>query len=399
MFAPLILNTARLRCRSALFIIALCLAAATGCSHVKPFYREAPASLNQPAPSPDAIRYRLLLLGDAGAPREDEPNLSLLMQWAQEVPARTMVIFLGDNVYSDGMPPPDTPERTERERRLQAQIDVIRDSGAEGFFLAGNHDWEQDLAGLRRQADLIQAQLGRDDAFLPQPGCVGPVMLDREHLRIIALDTDIWLNPRLDPSGECSHKDLEESLNELKDLLRTAGERHVVVVGHHPLDTHGIHGGFYDWKDHLFPLRAVKSWMWLPLPIIGSLYPLLRWNVRKHYEELNSDTYRDMIRRFGEVFSIKKPLLNAGGHDHSLQVMVGDSVGYILVSGAGIDSQLSTVTDRENTLFAHLHTGFMAVDFLEDGSVWLSVVEPRPTEVVFHLRLDLRNVTRFGFSL
>ncbi|MGB2908583.1 MAG: metallophosphoesterase family protein [Candidatus Aminicenantaceae bacterium] len=281
MHLPSIPNTARARCRGVLFFIVFCLAASTGCSHVKPFYREAPAPLNQPAPSPDAIRYRLLLIGDAGAPREDEPTLALLAQWARVVPNRTMVIFLGDNVYSDGMPPPDTPERTER-------------------------------------------------------------------------------------------------------------ERHVVVVGHHPLDTHGIHGGFYDWKDHLFPLRVVKSWMWLPLPIIGSLYPLLRWNVRKHYEELNSDTYRDMIRRFGEVFSIKKPLLNAGGHDHSLQVMVGDSVGYILVSGAGIDSRLSTVTDRENTLFAHLHTGFMAVDFLEDGSVWLSVAEPGPTEVVFHLRLDLR---------
>jgi hypothetical protein len=130
--------------------------------------------------------------------------------------------------------------------------------------------------------------------------------------------------------------------------------------------------------------------MWLPLPVIGSLYPILRWNVGRHFEELNSSSYRNMIGRFGEAFAIKKPLLNAGGHDHSLQVMEGDTVGTILVSGAGIDSRLTTVTSSENTLFAHLHSGFMAVDFLVDGSAWLSVVEPGPKEVVFSLRLDTR---------
>jgi hypothetical protein len=301
-----------------------------------------------------------------------------------------MVIFLGDNVYDNGMPPKEAPDRAEMERRLQVQIDVIKDSGAGGFFLAGNHDWKQGHAGLQRQADYIRSQLGRADGFLPRPGCVGPVKLDVANLRIIALDTDIWLNPELSPLGDCPRQGLDESLEELMGLLSTSGDRHVVVVSHHPLDTHGIHGGFFDWKDHLFPLRILKSWMWLPLPVIGSLYPILRWNLGRHFEELNSGSYRNMIGRFGEAFAIKKPLLNAGGHDHSLQVMEGDTVGTILVSGAGIDSRLTTVTSSENTLFAHLHSGFMAVDFLVDGSVWLSVVEPGPKEVVFSLRLDTR---------
>ncbi len=380
----------RIRPLSILLIIALGMAVTSGCSHIKPFYRDGPAPPDHTGHSSESLRYRLLLLGDAGAPRDDEPTLILLTKWAREAPARTMVIFLGDNVYNNGMPPKEAPDRGEMERRLQIQIDVIKDSGAAGFFLAGNHDWEQGHAGLQRQADYIRSQLGRMDGFLPRPGCVGPVKLDVANLRIIALDTDIWLNPELSPLGDCPRQGLDESLEELKDLLNTSGDRHVVVVSHHPLDTHGIHGGFFDWKDHLFPLRFLKSWMWLPLPVIGSLYPILRWNVGRHFEELNSSSYRNMIGRFGEAFAIKKPLLNAGGHDHSLQVMEGDTVGTILVSGAGIDSRLTTVTNSENTLFAHLHSGFMAVDFLEDGSSWLSVVEPGPKEVVFSLRLDTR---------
>jgi hypothetical protein len=42
------------------------------------------------------------------------------------------------------------------------------------------------------------------------------------------------------------------------------------------------------------------------------------------------------------------------------------------------------VTSGENTLFAHQHTGFMAVDFFTDGKVLLRVVEPEGKGVLFH---------------
>lgn len=357
----------------------------SGCSHVAPYYRHSPGTA---APEDASLRYRLLLLGDAGAPREDEPTLALLTEWASRDPGKSMVIFLGDNVYDHGMPPDGSPERGEMERRLQAQVDVIADSGARGFFVAGNHDWHQGLPGLVRQSEYIRASLGREDAFLPRAGCVGPVQVDVEHLRIIALDTDIWLNPDTEPLADCPHPDLQASLSSLKEMLGTAGDRHVIVVAHHPLDTHGIHGGFYDWRYHIFPLRDWHSWMWLPLPIVGSLYPLLRWHAVRHFEETNSDTYKEMQAAYREAFTRKKPLLYAAGHDHNLQVLEGDSAGYILVSGAGIDSRLSCVTHGDNTLFAHLHTGFMVVDFLQSGRVWLYVVEPGDTEIIFSLELD-----------
>lgn len=357
----------------------------SGCSHVAPYYRHSPG---QAAPEGSPLRYRLLLLGDAGAPREDEPTLKVLTEWASRAPDRSMVIFLGDNVYDHGMPLENSPMRAEMERRLQSQIDVIANSGARGFFVAGNHDWHQGLPGVIRQSEYIRASLRREDAFLPRAGCVGPVKLDVEHLRIIALDTDIWLNPDTEPLADCPQRDLQASLSALKEMVNTARDRHVIVVAHHPLDTHGIHGGFYDWRYHIFPLRDWHDWMWLPLPIVGSLYPLLRWHAVRHFEETNSDTYKEMQAAFREAFTRKKPLLYAAGHDHNLQVLEGNSASYILVSGAGIDSRLSCVTHGDNTLFAHLHTGFLVVDFLQSGRVWLYVVEPGDTEIVFSLELD-----------
>jgi len=236
--------------------------------------------------------------------------------------------------------------------------------------------------------------LGTEDGLLPPAGWIGPAIFDVENIRILAIDTNLWINPHLQPVGSSPQQTLDDSIADLKDALLSAGNRFVVVAAHHPLDSHGSHGGFYDWKDHLFPLTAWIDWLWVPLPIIGSLHPWLRWNVVRHYEELNSTSYKHMIEAFGDAFDLKKPLFYAAGHDHALQILEGESVNYILVSGAGIDSRLSKVTDGVNTLFAHLHTGFMAVDFLQDGEIWLYVVEPGLEEVVFAMRLENQSESR-----
>jgi hypothetical protein len=355
-----------------------------GCSHIKPYYRSDVRPPRTIRAEEGDLRYRLLLIGDAGETDKDDPVLLKLEQWASKNPDKTMVIFLGDNIYPDGLPEEGDSRRSEAERLLLAQIEVIKRSGANGFFIPGNHDWHQGLKGLIRQEKFIKKELGRDNTFFPPPGCPGPTKIDVENIRIIVIDSGHWLNKKVTPETYCTHKDLESSVETLKTLIRTAEDRHIVFVAHYPLDTHGIHGGFYSWQDHLFPLTRAVKWLWIPLPVIGSLYPVLRWNVIKHPEDHNSPEFKNMRSQLLEAFRIKKPLIYAGGHEHALQVLDGiDAAELMLVSGAGSKSMLSSVGHKVNTLFAHLHTGFMAVDFLSDGRIWLYVVEPSEDEVVF----------------
>ena len=360
----------------------------TGCSHFKPYYRSSLDPAKAPSLEENSLRIRLLLIGDAGQTRENDPVLIKLRDWASKVPEKTTVVFLGDNIYPSGMPDKEDIERGEAERRLLAQIEVIKESGARGFFIPGNHDWKSGLSGLIRQEDFVKHELGEEGTFLPTAGCPGPIKIDVENIRIIVMDTCFWLNKRLKPVDGCPHEDLDASLSTIRTLLETAGERHIVFLGHAPLETRGPHGGFFDWKDHLFPLTYIKNWLWIPLPVIGSLYPLLRGNVVGYNEDLSSSVYKTMVKQLKEVFAVRKPLIYAAGHEHSLQVLEGkDAVGYILVSGAGSISKLTPVGHGENTLFAHHHLGFMSVDFLKDGSVWIYVIEPGEHDIVFFKRL------------
>ena len=75
-----------------------------GCSHTKPYYHpDIPDSAKQDYETEGTLRYRLLLLGDGGVPKPDEPVLKTLSEWAEKDAARTSIVFLGDNMYPEGI--------------------------------------------------------------------------------------------------------------------------------------------------------------------------------------------------------------------------------------------------------------------------------------------------------
>ena len=340
-----------------------------------------------PAPAADpvhelaAVETRLYLIGDAGAPAPGDPVLKALAGQVGADPARSVVVFLGDNVYPAGLPPDGTPGREEAERRLDAQIDVVRDAGARGVFVPGNHDWGAwGVAGwdaIKRQGRRIAARGGEGISLLPPEGCPGPVVRDvGTRLRLVALDTQWWLHAYakpLHPKSSCPEDSEAEVVDALRAAIEGAGGRSVVVVGHHPLATGGIHGGNFGWRDHIFPLRAKRSWLWIPLPGIGSAYPLARRRGVSD-QDLSGALNVRMREAIAGVFSRTPPLAYAAGHEHNLQVIKGKRAEYLLVSGTGFFGHTSRVALAEETLYAARASGFMRLDLAPTGEVRLAVV-------------------------
>lgn len=357
-----------------------------GCSHTSPYYHPEIRTLAKKEIVADTnLVYRILLLGDGGQPKPDEPVLKTLKKWAEKTHEKTSVVFLGDNMYPEGM---TERKRHEAEERLDPQIDVIKSANVHGLFIPGNHDWANGkkvgYQGILEQEKYINNALSHEYNFLPRKGSPGPVAIELPEsdpvVRIIVLDTQWWLQENVH-----SDESPETVISELKKMLNT--ELPVVVVGHHPIQSYGVHGGYYDWKDHLFPGRMYKKWLWVPVPIVGSLFPLTRWHLLKHEQDLNGNRYKELTVQLNSAFSTAKKssiLIYASGHDHSLQVLKGGVTDYLLVSGLGSSEKASPVSHGDNTLFAHQHTGFMALDFLRDERILLRVVEPGGEEVVLH---------------
>jgi hypothetical protein len=341
-----------------------------------------------PPPEVPRAEAAVYLIGDAGLAT---PTTPIIVQLKREVAGRSrdaevVVAFLGDNVYERGLHGPSHPDHAEEVACLEAQIDVLRGVEAKGVFVPGNHDWgyggERGLAQIRRQAAYITnaARDGVDISFLPAAGCPGPALLPVGTTALLVfVDSDLWLRDHdWEESGSCANHSLDQSLNTLRRALRANADgdrRHVVVLAHHPLKTYGLHGGYLGLKDQFFPLTNLWEPLYIPIPF---LYPILR-NSGISSQDMSHRSYRRMVEQFATLFSEfpGQPLVQAGGHDHNLQVFDGSDYGvaYILVSGAG-SKQYNVGWD--DALFAagrqNREQGYMRLEFFSDGSVLLSVL-------------------------
>ncbi len=325
----------------------------------------------------------LVLIGDAGEPAlKGESVMDALAGELARDPSRTAVLFLGDNLYPSGLGPVGTRERAEQERRLDKQVEVVRASGALGIFVPGNHDWagekEDGWNAIRREGERIDAVGAPSVEMLPKGGCPGPAVRDvGATLRLVLLDTQWWLHafakPR-DPDSSCAQDSEAEVLAALNDALQTAGTRHVVVAAHHPLASGGPHGGYFTLKQHLFPLTELKKSLWIPLPIIGSIYPLAR-QAGHTPQDLSSAENTHMRNALETVLKEHPPLVFAAGHEHTLQVLGGTSARHLLVSGAGIYDHESSVKKLPQTRYASGSAGFMRLEVERAGRVRLAVIE------------------------
>jgi hypothetical protein len=339
----------------------------------------------QPAAPPTVpalpeVDVSLLLIGDAGEAAPRDPVLAALSRALAEDRGRRLAVFLGDNIYPRGLPEEANHGRRDAELRLEAQLEAVRRGGGRGVFVPGNHDWDLDgdrgWDAVRRQTAYVDARGAPAIEFLPKDGCPGPAVRDLgSSVRLVALDTHWWLHdgPRPQhPTSPCAADSEDEVLAALAQALLSAGGRQVVVVAHHPLESGGVHGGSFSWKDHMFPLTAWKSWLWVPLPGVGSAYPLARQGGITD-QDIPGAKYSRMRDALESVFARHPPRLYAAGHEHSLQVLRGRRVPYLVVSGAGSFNHISAVAKLKQALFAEARSGFVRLDLSRNGEARLAV--------------------------
>ena len=336
-----------------------------------------------PPPYPmDEVESVLYLIGDAGAPDPlGEPVLEALRADLRSTPAEKLVVFLGDNLYPAGLPPTGNPFRLEGERILDALLEVFADGDAPGFLIPGNHDWGSGGAEgqrrVQRQAEYILQSAPPGVSVAPPPGCPGPLTADfGAHLRLVMLDTQWWLEDAAALTGTttpCEPGSRQEALERLEQILAEAGDREVVILAHHPLESGGYHGTRGTWKRHLFPIRDRYPDAWIPLPVIGSLYVLYR-TAMPGTQDLSRRPYREFLESINPILERNSPLLWASGHDHDLQVLEGKGARFQVVSGGGVRSKLRPVDSLDGTLFAESTGGYMKIHVLNGGRIRLSVI-------------------------
>jgi|GEM_PF-44489 len=366
----------------------------------KPNYRGKALGWEKSLP-PDSsrIRYSVFLIGDVGSPispeRGGEPSLNFLHQQLLQTQRNSAVVYLGDNIYNQGMPPEGAYDRKVAESRLRWQLDVLKGYQGEKYMVPGNHDWIQGIKGgaeqLLREQNYAEHYLAKDSAsfaytgdfLVPRGGCSGPYEIRlREDLVMIAIDSQWFLtDPANRPFGDaCGANNADEAFAQIEQIIKDNQDKHILMVTHHPMYSDGIHGGYFTFADHVFPLSIVSKYAYLPLPIIGSIYPLARM-YGGVAQDVSAPVYQAYRKGLLDIMARYPNIIYANGHEHNLQYFENPAVkGHFITSGSGCKTQHVKPGKGGDALFSDKEKGFAKLNYYEDGQVWVEYLVPNDAD-------------------
>ncbi|AHM59475.1 outer membrane protein/protective antigen OMA87 [Flammeovirgaceae bacterium 311] len=324
----------------------------------------------------EAPLYTVYLLGDAGDPSMDppEPTLQILKKQMAGQPNSALVV-LGDNIYHDGLPPEGHHDRENSERKLVEQLKVVENHPGKVAFIPGNHDWnymrEGGLKRVNLQEQFVENYLNKGNTYVPDNGCPGPVEIELSpEVVLLVLDTQWWLHQHEKPYGRfsgCAAANEAEMLRLLSQMLERNSSKHVIVAAHHPLMSNSNHGGYYSVLDHLFPLTLIRDELYVPIPVVGSLYPFYRM-----YGGVDQDIphyrYQLLIDELMRVFRHHDNVVFAAGHEHALQLHRTEKLIHV-VSGSGCKT--SHIVEGNNAEFVAREKGFAKIMYYPNSEAWI----------------------------
>jgi hypothetical protein len=188
---------------------------------------------------------------------------------------------------------------------------------------------------------------------------------------MIIFDSQWWLHPHDKPGVEsdCNSKTKEELVTQIQELANKNSKKLIILACHHPFKSNGTHGNAYTLKQHIFPLTDIRKNLYIPLPVIGSIYPLAR-GVFGSPQDLKYPAYANMVSEITEALKTIPNIVFVSGHDHNLQHIVEGNRNYV-VSGSGGYKQNRTIK-HPNSLYNSKAPGFGVLEVSKNKNVSLS---------------------------
>ena len=326
----------------------------------------------------DSITSRIVLVGDGGKLTNGRQPVVDAIKRLIPMDAKTTIIYLGDNSYEAGLPDEQYGEYNSARSVLDSQLFIADSTPAKVYMIPGNHDWKNGKSdgydAIVREQQYVDGLNRPNVDFEPKAGCPGPeeVPLGPGVLAVF-FDSQWWLHTFEKPGieSDCNCKTQEEVVTLIDDILSRHVKDLVIICDHHPFKSNGVHGGFFTLKQHLFPFTDIIPSLYIPLPLIGSIYPIAR-SVFGTPQDLKHPNYLNMVSKIQEVVKSHKNIIFAAGHEHTLQLIQDSSYNYI-VSGSG--SKHQRVSHSKKSPYVSSQNGFAVLEISKNKNVNITFYE------------------------
>ena len=356
-----------------------------GCGTIRsPYYGN--KSLNwQSEQLPDNKKpiHTLFLVGDAGEIDDANTGKNYVLDAVGKdlhiTKDPSTLVFLGDNLYPLGLPSKDHEERSIMEKKINASLELARSCNGNTYFIPGNHDWKKGkkkgLKAINRQEKYVESYFGDDFnkkvKMYPSNGCGDPkVVKINKDLVFVFLDSQWWLqnwDEEKSKNKGCDIKTRADLLETIEEIFVKHKNDEIIMLMHHPIKSNGLHGGKFSLAHHLFPIHEIHN-LWIPLPIIGSIYPIFRQTTGSVQDIANSK-YQELMGGINNLaLKLGINVTFAAGHEHCLQYFEKNDLRYI-VSGSG--SKQTYTANGGEAEYAREARGYAKILFYENNESWV----------------------------
>ncbi len=327
----------------------------------------------------DTLSRRIVLIGDAGQLTNGRHPVVDAVKKNIPLDNKTTIVFLGDNLYKAGLPDEQYKNYSQARAVLDSQVSIADSTPAKVYMIPGNHDWENGGRGgynaILRQQLYVDFLGNKNVKYQPEDGCPGPVEVPvGNDVVLVLFDSQWWLHPFDKPEieSDCKCKTKDELVEQIEDIISRNSTKLVLLACHHPFKSNGMHGGYYTIWQHLFPLTDLRKNLYIPLPLLGSVYPIAR-GIFGTPQDISHPNYSRMISEITQAVKRASPnVVFVSGHDHNLQLIRDSNYNYV-VSGGGCKQ--NRTSKGRNSLFNSTSQGFAVMEVSSNKNVQLTFYE------------------------
>ncbi len=345
----------------------------------------------------DGHKFTVFVVGNyAGAQDEEKLTLELIKQ-AIEAGENSAIIFLGTNMDWDQVYSNCNNDENLAKKAIKLHFHFLERYKGKVFFVPGKEEWDHGSRnGLKRVRfckDIIEEALERGNVFLPDYGCPGPIELQVSKTTVLILfDSQSWLHPwnRGQPSRDepffkeqCDLEDESDFFIRINDAIKRNNNKHVILATYHPLYSSGHHGGKFGLKAHIFPLTLQNNNLFVPLPVIGSMYVGYR-KVLGNPNDLAHYKYRKFRKTIEDILKNKKNLIYTASLEKNLQYRNKESIHHV-ISGSGQEPVF--VKENGKSDYAKKEKGFAKIELFNDGKAELYFYSSKNSQPLYHKNL------------
>ncbi len=235
------------------------------------------------------------------------------------------------------------------------------------FFLAGKKQTNQKPNELVAPRKLTESGINKKGQWVPQNGCGIESIALTEKIDLVALNSEWYLkdwDSDANINKGCAIKTRDQFLEALDEHLQQNPHKTILLATHHPLMSGGSYGGHFSIEQHLFPFEKT-----IPLPLMGSLYNLIRKASGFQSYDLQHVAYKEMNIRLKTLLQKYHNVVLVSGHEQNLQYLNKDGIQQIISGAGGSFTPARAINPKD---FSYGGNGYAQVDVYANGASTVS---------------------------